>query len=160
MNLKTAEIADLTMEININATPERVWTALTSDIGQWWPADFFAGGEAGKRTYLLEAEPGGRMYEQWEGGGGVLWGNVIAVDPTVRLQVLGSLFPNWGGPSLWFATWDLAASGNGTVVTFSESAIGKVSAGGAEEKTAGWEFLWACMKAHIEGLPEPAWGDL
>ena len=87
---QVAEIAQITMETDISASPEQVWKALTEDIGKWWPADFYAGGEEGKRTYVLEQRPGGRMYEQWDNGGGVLWGTVVGVEPNVSLQVLGT----------------------------------------------------------------------
>ena len=159
MTIQAAEIAQLTMETDINAPPETVWKALTEDIGKWWPADFFAGGVEGKRTYILEARPGGKMFEVWDGGGGVLWGTVVNVEPNVSLQVLGALFPNWGGPSQWYGTWKLRSHDGGTKLTFSESSIGKISDGYDGEKTQGWTFLWNSMKAFVEGAPPPTWQD-
>lgn len=44
------EIAQLTLETQIDAPPEWVWQALTENIGGWWPVEFFAGGEDGKRN--------------------------------------------------------------------------------------------------------------
>ncbi len=159
MEKQAAEIAQLSMETEINAPPERVWKALTEDIGKWWPAEFFAGGEEGKRSYILEARPGGRMFEQWNNGGGVLWGTVVGIEPNVSLQVLGALFPNWGGPSQWYGTWKLSSHKGGTKLAFSESSIGQISAGHDSEKTQGWMFLWGSMKAFVEGDPPPAWPD-
>ncbi len=147
------------MQLDIAAPVERVWQALTSDIGQWWPAEFYAGGEAGTRNFELEAWPGGRMFESWDNGGGVLWGTVICIDPNVTLQVLGTTFPNWGGPSEWFGTWALSPSDEGTTLKFSESTIGRVSDAGIAEKDVGGQFLWNTLKAHIEGQPAPAWPD-
>ena len=130
---QAAEIIKIDMELDINCPPDQLWAALTENIGQWWPADFYAGGEDGKRRFSLEAQPGGRMFETWDNGGGVLWGTVVCVDPNVRLQVLGSLFPNWGGPTSWYGTWELTPNGDGTTLRFSESAIGKISDAGAAE---------------------------
>ena len=156
---QTAEIAQITMETEFDAPPERVWKALTEDIGKWWPADFFAGGEDGKRTYVLEAHPGGRMFEHWDSGGGVLWGTVICLEPNVRLQVLGASFPNWGGPSEWYGTWQLSSHNSGTTLTFSESTIGLISDDHVAEKSKGWTFLWRSMQAFVEGDPPPTWQD-
>lgn len=145
------------MTIDINASPAQVWAALTSDIGKWWPADFYAGGEEGARTFILETQPGGRMYEQWQEGG-LLWGNVVCINPEKQLQVLGYIFPNYGGPTQWFGTWDLLEKdGNVTALTFSESAIGNVSQSSKNEKESGWRFLFDCLHAFIEGRPAPVW---
>lgn len=159
MTTQAANFGELKCEIEIQAAPAKVWQALTENIGQWWPADFYAGGEAGERSYHLEARPGGRMYESWNAGGGVLWGTVVVVDPEKSLQVVGYETPDWGGPRQWFGSWLLTEKAGGTLVTFSESAIGKVTDTSVESKTKGWNFLWAVMKAHIEGAPAPGWED-
>ncbi len=159
MTIQTAHIGQLTMQVQIAAPPHKVWQALTENIGQWWPAEFYAGGAAGERNFSLETFPGGRMLEQWDGGGGVLWGTVVCIDPNVRLQVLGTTFPNWGGPSQWYGSWDLTKTDQGTELVFSESALGRVSQDGLAEKDKGWKFLWLTLKAHTEGTPPPAWAD-
>ena len=120
---QTAQYNDLIVEIKINATPEKVWHELTTGMGKWWPNEFYAGGEEGKRTCQIELEPGGRWFETWESGGGLLWGNVATIDPQKTLQVIGYSFPNWGGPAIWFGTWELTAEGEGCKVKFSETAM-------------------------------------
>jgi uncharacterized protein YndB with AHSA1/START domain len=159
MSQSPAEINQLTLETDIAAAPERVWRALTENIGDWWPAEFFAGGNPGSRHYVLEAKPGGRMYETWDDGGGVLWGTVVTAQPNCALQVLGTVFPNWGGPNLWYGSWNLEEKDGGTKLTFSESAMGKVSPSHIDQKTTGWTFLWNCLKAHVEGSDAPVWGE-
>lgn len=159
MSRQPAEIARINMELSIDREPARVWAALTDNIGDWWPAEFYAGGEAGARDFQLEAWPGGRMFETWKNGGGALWGSVITVEPRALLQVLGSLFPNWGGPSQWYATWELKPNGKATVLTFSESSIGLLSDSGTAQTNKGWQFLWQSLKAHVEDKPPPAWRD-
>lgn len=159
MTTTAANIAELAMEIVIDAPPDTVWRQLTENIGDWWPDDFYAGGSPGRRTFLLEAEAGGRMHESWDGGGGILWGTVICVDVGKRLQVAGLAFPNWGGPAQWFGTWDLEETASTTRLRFSEHSIGRVSAASTTEKESGWHFLWNCLKANVEGRPAPAWED-
>jgi uncharacterized protein YndB with AHSA1/START domain len=150
MNKNPAEYGEVVVETNIQASPHEVWQALTENIGHWWPADFYAGGEDGKRSFSIEAKPGGLMKETWSNGGGVLWGTVICANPGVQLQVLGALFPNWGGPSQWFGSWDLSASGTGTKLRFSESTVGRIADAGLGEKQEGWEFLGNALKEYAE----------
>lgn len=159
MSITKAEIAEITMEVDINGTPEQVWKALTSDIGDWWPAEFFSGGETGKRTYYLDATPGGTMGERWDDGGGVIWANVVGVEPNKRLQVTGTSFPGWGGPAQWLGVWVLTAKGKITKLKFTENSIGHVSPGYEADKDKGWRFLWDALAAHIEGKTPPVWQD-
>ena len=159
MSRKAAELGDINMQMHVDASPEDVWASLTESIGEWWPADFYAGGEEGARSFTLESWPGGRMFEAWENGGGALWGTVVCVEPNHRLQVHGSLFPNWGGPTEWFGTWELKAEEGGTLLSFNEGSIGRLSDSGAEEKDKGWQFLCRSLKAHAEGAAPPAWED-
>jgi uncharacterized protein YndB with AHSA1/START domain len=147
------------MELTINGSPAEVWNALTEKIGEWWPDDFYAGGTAGKRGFRLDTQPGGHMHEHWENGGGALWGTVVASEPEKCLQVLGNVFPNWGGPCQWYGTWQLAPEGKQTRLSFSESAFGRISENVMDEKDKGWKFLWASLKAHVEGRPAPDWGE-
>ena len=155
-----AAILETHMEIRIIGTIAAVWKALTDDIGAWWPQEFYAGGEPGKRHYYLETKPGGRMYEDWEGGGGLLWATVVTVEPARRLQVAGTTFPNWGGPSIVFCSWELEADGAVTILSFSESTVGRISDSHAAEKEKGWRFLFgAALKAYVEGSPAPQWQE-
>ena len=159
MSLDESRITELHMEIKIDASPSAVWASLTENIDQWWPAEFYAGGETGSRTFSLEPEPGGRMMERWEHGGGVLWGTVISIEPDVKLQVIGATFPPWGGPSQWFGTWELVSLDGKTLLKFNEHAVGLVSDSGTQEKDKGWQFLWKTLKAHVEGVSPPVWVD-
>lgn len=159
MDIQAAQIATVTMEISIAAPRQKVWRALTADIGKWWPADFYTGGADNERDFLIETKPGGRMYEHWDSGGGLLWGTVVNVNPERSLQVLGHVFPDWGGPTEWFGSWTLEESGGTTTLKFSESAIGRLSTESMADKDKGWRFLWASLKAHIEGKPAPDWVD-
>lgn len=149
----------VTLETTISASPETVWRALTEGIDAWWPSEFFTGGEEGKRSYHLEAEPGGRMYEEWENGG-LLWAQVVTVRPNELLQVTGHAFPEWGGPSVMFATWKLEPDGEGCTLRFDEHVLGKTPDGYAADKLKGWTFLFdSALKAHVEGTPAPKWED-
>ena len=159
MSESPASVITLNMAVNIAAPPADVWRALTADINHWWPQSFFTGGEESSRQLVFEATPGGRMYEQWDADSGLLWAQVVAVQPNRLLQVLGHSFPNWGGPSTWYGTWEFAGDDRGTKLSFSESVVGRVPDGYVDDKTKGWNFLWDCLRAHLEGSEPPVWAD-
>jgi uncharacterized protein YndB with AHSA1/START domain len=154
----TAETQEVQLETLIDASPDAVWKALTDDIGQWWPAEFYIGGAPGRRSFHLEAEPGGRVYEIWEDGGGLQWGQVWHVNPGKTLQFSGAMFPEWGGPSLTFGTWTLTPEGDGCKLHFTESTLGKTPDYYLGEKEKGWKFLLeGVLKSYLEGTTPPAW---
>lgn len=153
-----ATVGNLHLAIEIEASPARVWKALTEDLAAWWPAEFYTGGEDGQRTITLDAVPGGLMKESRDDGAGLVWGTVMAIEPGRQLQVLGATFPNWGGPTLSFITWRVEESGSGARLTFEESNVGNVAAGQLAEKNQGWGFLLAAVKAHLTGAAAPVWG--
>ncbi len=157
MSTEPARIATVSLEIQINAPADVVWRTLTDRIGDWWPEEFYAGGASGERQFQLDPKPGGLMLESWNGGGGTLWGTVVSAAPARSLQVLGYVFPNWGGPTEWYGSWDLNEADGSTTLRFSESAVGAVSDASMSEKDKGWKFLWNTLKAHVEGGEKPVW---
>jgi uncharacterized protein YndB with AHSA1/START domain len=145
------------LEIRIAAPSATVWKTLTRDFGTWWPASFNA--SRPDATMRLELFPGGRMFEEHESGAGTLWANVYAITPGEKLQVSGDLFPGWGGPARWLATWTLSGDGDRTVVRFEEVRLGSTPDAVVESLDKGWLFLLECLRATTEGQPAPVWTD-
>jgi len=158
-NIEIARYASIRIELEISGSVDAVWKALTENIGEWWPDEFYAGGTAGARTFEIEQHPGGRMFETWGEGGGLVWGNVATVEPNKRLQIVGHIFPNWGGPVQCYNTWELEQDGNITHVKFDESSVGRITEDGTKEKDKGWRFLIQSLKAHVEKSKPPAWKE-
>ncbi len=153
-------VTDIQLEVQIAASPDAVWHALTADIGQWWPSTFYCGsGRSETPVIELEARPGGRMWEDWGDGDGLLWGNVVSVVAGKTLDVVGSVGAAWGGPNTWHGSFTLTADGDGTKVRFAESAFGRISDSALGEKEKGWLFLLATLRAHLEGTKPPTWED-
>jgi uncharacterized protein YndB with AHSA1/START domain len=85
------------LEISIRAPVERVWKALVKETGKWWLRDFYTSGEA--KTFVIEPVLGGKMFEDWGDGAGVIWATVTAVKAPTMLELAGVSSPAWGGPS-------------------------------------------------------------
>ncbi len=77
-------MARVEVEVTIGAPRERVWRALVEETGQWWPSDFYVG--QSPRGFILEARPGGRVYEDWGNEAGALWYTVLVVEPPAVLE--------------------------------------------------------------------------
>lgn len=50
-------------------------------IGTWWPVQPYSEGEDRVRDVTFEGRPGGRLFETWDDGTTVEWGEVLGWDP-------------------------------------------------------------------------------
>jgi uncharacterized protein YndB with AHSA1/START domain len=157
---EAAKLSDLVLETRIEASPADVWRALTDDIASWWPRVFYCGGGSGTGTIKMEAWPGGRMYEEWGDGDGLLWATIHNVQREKSLEMVGAQGPEWGGPTTWIGGFKLEPDGSGTRLRFREAGVGRVDEANLREKEKGWRFLLdGALRAHCEGRPAPEWAD-
>jgi uncharacterized protein YndB with AHSA1/START domain len=142
-------IGKIELEVLVKAPRVRVWQALVDEIGRWWPRDFYAGSDP--KGFVLEARLGGRMYEDWGDGAGLLWYNVIAIDPPRSLDLAGHLTPAFGGPAKTYLRLTLDDEGESTRLRILDSIFGRVTPASVEQVQAGWETLFTQgFKAFVE----------
>lgn len=127
-----------TMEIEIAAPPARVWKALTGQTTSWWHPGFLRKGAV---AFVIEPFPGGRAYEDWGDGQGLLWYTVAGVAEGEFLQLWGDLDAAHGGPARLHTTFRLRAEGRGTVLRLEECAFGNVIADLSKTLQEGWKLL-------------------
>lgn len=127
------------VEIDIAAAPARVWKAITEEATKWWRRDFCVNGAAS--GFVFEAKVGGRVFEDWGEGAGVLWFTILALDPGRSLDLVGHVTPAFGGPSISHVRLELEARGKATRLKISDASWGHV-AGACEEKAGGWKLLF------------------
>lgn len=128
------------LDIPIDATIERVWTTLL-DIGSWWLPDYYATPEP--HTMLLEAEPGGRVFEKAEDGSGLLWFWVTSITPQKSMHLAGHLSPPFGGPatSQLYIALEKQDDG-GTRLSVVNTMFGAVDDDSREQVESGWRALF------------------
>lgn len=156
---QAASTADIQLEVHIDAPRERVWQALTQDIGAWWHKDFFMGANA---TFHCDPKLGGWMYEDWGDGEGLIWGTITGIRSPELLITAGDTSAEWGGPNRGIMSWNLAASDDGasTTVRFRHALHGRVSEQTRQSLEGGWKLLIAdCMKPYAESGQRPAASD-
>lgn len=145
-----AKVAISELEIAIAAPRSRVWRALVDETSLWWRKDFYVGKHP--KGMFFEARVGGRMYEDWGDGAGVLWATVFAIAPETSFDLRGEISPAFGGPRTWQLHADLKDKGRGTVLQLTSSILGKIDAEGADTVRDGWEMLFggSGLKAFCE----------
>ena len=143
------ETIEAALEVRIEASPERVWKAVTEKTTDWWPEGFYMGKDP--KGMIIEARPGGRMFEDGGEGQGLLWGTVIQVRANELLQFAGVLTPEFGGPAHLITTWKFSADGDATRLRVTDVAFGCVSEKTKASLEKGWKvLLHDSLKPHVE----------
>ncbi|MFM9958952.1 MAG: SRPBCC family protein [Phycisphaerales bacterium] len=141
-----ASVTRNVIEVPINAAAERVWRAMVEQMDQWW-LPHFRMAPSSKRV-VLEARVGGRWYEASGKGGdggddaGILWGNVVSLDPPNSLTLRGEVAPPWGA-SVFMLVLEIVAApvGSGCTLRTIHMEIGDVSDKQAQSMHDGWTEL-------------------
>lgn len=135
-------------QIPINATPDKVYAAITTAAGlrSWWTADTKA-----------EEKVGGKAEFGFDKRGTVFRMKIEKLDPGKR--VVWSCHgdhPEWAGTIL---TWELSPEGLGTTLRFTQSQWKSVSEYCAMCNST-WGELMYRLKDYLEGRnPGPHWKE-
>ena len=148
--ISEAGVHEIKLEVTIEATPERVWQALTSETDRWWLPDFRMVPEP--RRLVFEAHAGGRVYEESDGGAALLWFTVLAIEPRVSLQLCGHIVPPWGGPAVSYLRIQLERQDDDTTrFTMTDTILGHVTSDCGTSIDEGWRQLFGDgLKKHVE----------
>jgi uncharacterized protein YndB with AHSA1/START domain len=145
------------MQIPIAAPPAEVYEAFVGQIAHWWDKGFLMA--EGTTDIVLEARPGGLLFETDGQGGGCVWAQVIALAPgkSIRLGVPNGVI--WAGPGYYSLKFDDAGDGSTLVVLHHESTQPKSQAGDGHSGYAyGWNALLVeRLKPFVEqgSVPDP-----
>jgi len=137
------------VEVPIAASKEKVWEAFTEKINEWWSSDYYTS----TRTiaFHIESKLGGKMFEDFGNGEGLVWANVIGVDKPNVLQMKGDLSPDFGGPAVSFVKITFTEEDGITRVQYSESMLGLVDQKTANSLSSGWvKILTEGLKRYVE----------
>jgi DNA-binding transcriptional ArsR family regulator len=114
-----ARVLKIEHELRIEAPVERVWRAITAETGAWWPHRF-----KDDSKVVLEPAVGGRFYEDWGGGHGALYAEVVYIDPPRALCTRGPM--GMRGAASTVKWYRLEEQGGGTLVKVSLHASGDI----------------------------------
>ncbi|MDQ4069194.1 MAG: SRPBCC domain-containing protein [Actinomycetota bacterium] len=69
----------------VRSDVDHTFAAFVRMIGAWWPVEPLSVGRDRVRDVTVEEHLGGRVYETWDDGTTVDWGEVVAWEPPGRL---------------------------------------------------------------------------
>ncbi len=69
----------------VRSDVDHTFEAFVRMIGAWWPVDPLSVGKGRVRDVTVEQRLGGRVYETWDDGNTVDWGEVVVWSPPGRL---------------------------------------------------------------------------
>ncbi len=130
------------LEIEIEASCERVWKAIFEEVNFWWLPDFHMAGEGSIVTF--DPAPGGRgLVENVEGGDGLLWYQVHFYQPNeFKVYLVGFIAPDWGGPATSHLKLALDPSDRGCVLRVIDAHQGNVDPKTVQSLSSGWAQLF------------------
>lgn len=106
----------------VRAGRQHTFDTFVDTIGVWWPVNPFSAGKDRVRDVTVDKRVGGRVYETWQDGTEVDWGEVLA----------------WSPPERFAMTWAIVSVLTEVELTFAElgPALTRVSV-----VHSGWEKL-------------------
>lgn len=71
----------------VRSDAEHTFRVFVAEIGTWWPVVPFSLGDNRVAGVTVEPRRGGRVYETWDDGREVAWGEVLAWEPPARFAM-------------------------------------------------------------------------
>lgn len=120
-------------KIQLAASPEQVFGALTKDIDKWWKHRMNGG------AVSLEARVGGQFIERWGDGEGAIWGTVQRINRPDLLRLAGPL--GMDRPVSAVYEYRLAEEDGGTCLSLSHRVVGDLNPEWEAMYNEGWRIL-------------------
>ena len=135
------------LDFPIAAAPNRVWKVLTRDTPGWWPRDFCIAPTRTK-AFRIELKLGGRMFEDWGKGNGLVWWTINSLDAENHtFQGLGYE----GGCICNCVRFSLQATRKKTNLHITEQIWGDLPDHVVQNHTEGWTTLFRDgLKVYLE----------
>ena len=114
--------------VEVAATPEAVYEALTTGITAWWPGSQTWSGNS--RNLSMDARAGGCFCEKLSNGGSVQIMQVVYAEPGALLRLSGSApGPLQASAAVATQSWQLTKAGSGTRIELTFSLAGYLAVG-------------------------------
>jgi uncharacterized protein YndB with AHSA1/START domain len=133
----------------IAAPIETVFDALVNKVSVWWRPPYVHRPET--KQLSLEPRLGGRLYEDWGDGDGLVLGFVTTLKRPEELRVAGSI--GMRGPVSGEVHFVLTDQNGGTTVDLSHQALGVIDEENEANYRGGWQEL---IGVNLRGLVEPS----
>jgi len=147
---KSAHIFQYNFDIVINRRVEDVWPQLFGGIDAWWPKEYRALGENSQMSFGEAV--GSLLLETGEKGEALEWYRTQMIVPGQSLYLVGSLAPDWGGPTTSMLKLMFNNTDSSCVLNVSDALLGNVSEASAKSAESGWvDIFESGFKDFVEG---------
>jgi DNA-binding transcriptional ArsR family regulator len=143
-------IVDVALEWPVAAPVQKVWEALFSAPGSWWPGEHRLYGA--DSTMSFEPSLGAQLREE-KGGQGLVWYSVTALDPLRSVDMIGHLAARFGGPATSLLHIEIApgAEEGTSLLKLTDSVFGRIGPGMRASLSEGWQgIVGAGLVAFLE----------
>lgn len=134
-------------EVQMAAVPEKVFDALTLEVGRWWDHAWAKG------QVRLDPRVGGRFEEMWSESEGALYATVTRIKRGELLAMTGPMGMTGAVQNVMVIT--LEARDGGTLLKLTHRALGEIDEETEANYTGGWTHL---LSGRLKSLVET--GDL
>ena len=143
MTISASKCHKYDLEIEIEASRDRVWKAIFEETNLWWLPDFHVAGPDSVVTF--DPKAGGRgLIEETSDGGGLLWYSVQMYLPSdFKIYLVGHIAPEWGGPTTSSLKLALVESENGCTLQVTDARHGNVDEKQVQSYQDGWTQLFS-----------------
>ncbi|MFO0922835.1 MAG: SRPBCC domain-containing protein [Pirellulales bacterium] len=139
--------ATFELELFIATNRERVWEAIARESHLWWPRDFVTSNRT--QRFVIEAKLGGRVFEDFGDGDGLVWYTVIGIDSGRELTLAGHLLPPFGGPATTSLILTLEDHPKATLLRIRDHRFGAIGGSPIE----GWRQVFEDgLRSYLEGI--------
>jgi uncharacterized protein YndB with AHSA1/START domain len=137
----------IAQEIMIEATREKVFSALLSDTKSWWGAPYISVENC--TDISIEPKVGGKFFETWGKDEGRIWGHVTRIKRNECLEVTGPFCMS--GAVHAVVCFELESKGSGTILKLTHEACGYISEASKSQYAFGWkDLLGTRLKSFVE----------
>ncbi|WP_099363930.1 SRPBCC domain-containing protein [Fredinandcohnia onubensis] len=145
--MEPSKVFRIEQELFIDAPREKVFTALTEQVEDWW--EFRIAPKGVKSHLTFDPVPGGQFIEKWGENEGAIWGNVYYVNVPEEIRLHGHLGMQGAVNSAY--TYRLLEKEGGTLLQLSHTASGVIQEHWEEEHSKGWKYLLGTLlKNYVE----------
>ena len=141
VSVPVAGVIELAFDWPVQASVQRLWSALFQKPEDWWPQAYRAGGADAVMTF--DCRLGGQLREDRSDGGGAIWYTAFALDPLRSFDLVGDLAARYGGPAtstLHVETSPGEVDGT-SILKLTDSIVGRIGPEMRVSVGSGWQAI-------------------
>lgn len=128
------------VQVVVEHDKAHAWEFFFNQTNGWWSETMYTSEKT--ERFTIDTYIGGKAYEDFGEGSGLIWGEVIGVDYTNWLEMRGNLTREFGGPAITFERFEFVQDSYGhTTITYTLDLIGEASDKSVSSLKKGWEDI-------------------